>query len=197
VFAWQAALLILICGLSAVELKHDLTTLKRERWKDAAYNIEQAAQPGDLVLFNSTGSYLSFGYYAKRHDLNTSVFPFSATDEQPPNDLTLLQRAGAEGFAVHPPQTETETKEKLQKLVGEHRRVWMVTRYGEGFKNDFMKAFGDTFRATTEPALCVSQRGFLFTETYSETDSAVFSAATWARLHRASLLTYAAATLIW
>ena len=172
--AWQAILLTLICVCSGMELSNDLTTLKRERWKDAAYNIEQAAQPGDLVLFNSTGTYMSFAYYAKRKDINTAVFPYSATDEQPPNDLTLLQRAGAEGFAVHPPQTEQETKEKLQKLVGDHRRVWIVTRYGEGFKNDFMKAFGNTFRATTEPALCVSGRRFLYTERYSETESAIF-----------------------
>lgn len=164
--AWQAILVLLICVCFGTELSRDLSALKRERWRDAAYNLEEAAQPGDLVLFNSTGSYMSFAYYAKRKDMSTAVFPYSATDEPPPNELISLRRYIAEGFgSVHPPQTEQETKEKLQTIVGERRRVWIVTRYGAGFKDDFMSAFGDEFRIMTQPALCVSQRRLLFTET--------------------------------
>jgi hypothetical protein len=167
--AWQTIIVIAICIGSALVLRNDLASLKRERWRDAAYNVEHSAQPGDLVLFNSTGSYLSFEYYAKRKDLTMAVFPYSATDEQPPGELELLRRASVEGFgSVHPPQTEHETEEKLQKIVDDRRRVWLVTRYDEDFKNDFMKAFGNAFLITTQPALCVSQRRFLFTEKYSE-----------------------------
>ncbi|MDQ2976805.1 MAG: glycosyltransferase family 39 protein [Acidobacteriota bacterium] len=166
---WRAIIVIGICIGAGLILRSDLASLKRERWRDAAYNVEQSAQPGDLVLFNSTGSYLSFEYYAKRMDLTQAVFPYSATDEQPVGEFELLRRAGVEGFgSVHPPQTEQETEEKLQKIVNERRRVWLVTRYDEDFKNDFMKAFGNAFRVTTHPALCVSQRRFLFTEEYSE-----------------------------
>ena len=166
--AWQAILVLLICVGFGTELSRDLSALKRERWRDAAYNLEQAAQPGDLVLFNSTGSYMSFAYYAKRKDMNSAVFPYSATDEQPPSELISLQRYIVEGFgSVHPPQTEQETKEKLQTIVGERRRVWIVTRYGTGFKDDFMRVFGDEFQIMTQPPLCVSQRRFLFTETDS------------------------------
>jgi 4-amino-4-deoxy-L-arabinose transferase-like glycosyltransferase len=172
---WRVSLFILLCLCFAVELGADMTILKRERWNVAAYNLEQAAQPGDLVLFNSTGSYMSFDYYARRKDLTLAVFPYSATDTQAPNDLTLLQRAAAEGFGtVHPPQTEQETEERMRKLVGSRNRVWIVTRYGEGFKNDFMKVFAEEFRATAQPALCFHQRRFLFMERYSETDSAIF-----------------------
>ena len=167
--AWRAIIVIAICIGAGLVLRNDLASLKRERWRDAAYNVEQSAQPGDLVLFNSTGSYLSFDYYAKRMDLTTAVFPYSATDEQTPGELELLRRASVEGFgSVHPTQTDQETREKLQKTVDDRRRVWLVTRYGEDFKNDFMKAFGNAFRITTQPPLCVSQRRFLFTEKYSE-----------------------------
>jgi 4-amino-4-deoxy-L-arabinose transferase-like glycosyltransferase len=167
--AWRAIIVIAICIGAGLILRNDLASLKRERWRDAAYNVEQSTQPGDLILFNSTGSYLSFDYYAKRKDLTTAVFPYSATDEQAPGELELLRRASVEGFgSVHPPQTEQETKEKLQKIVDDRRRVWLVTRYDEDFKNDFMKAFGNAFRITTQPALCVSQRRFLFNEKYSE-----------------------------
>lgn len=173
---WQMVLVLLICVGSGIELSRDLTTLKRERWRDAAYNIELAAQAGDLVLFNSPGTYLGFDYYAKRKDLSTAVFPYSATDEQVPNELTMLRRALAEGFgSIHPPQTEQETKDKLHKIVGDRRRVWVVTRYGGGgFKDDFTNAFQNAFRAAAQPPLCVSQRRLLFTETYGETSSAIF-----------------------
>jgi 4-amino-4-deoxy-L-arabinose transferase-like glycosyltransferase len=171
----QTILFLLICICFGAELSRDLTTLKRERWNMAAYNVEQSARAGDLVLFNSTGSYMSFVYYTRRKDIHLAVFPYSATDEQPPNDLTLLQRAAAEGFgSAHPPQTEQETEERLKKIVGDRNRVWVVTRYGEGFKNDFLKVFGSEFHAMTQPALCVNQRRFLFMETYSETDGAIF-----------------------
>ena len=171
---WQPILVLLICVCSVTELSRDLSVLKRERWRDAAYNLEHAAQAGDLVLFNSTGSAMSFAYYAKRKDMTSAVFPYSATDEQPPPELISLQRYLAEGFgSVHPPQTERETKEKLQTIVGERRRVWIVTRYGTGFKDDFMRAFGDEFRVTGQPPLCVSQRRFLFTETDSAGDRSI------------------------
>ncbi|MBD0373546.1 MAG: glycosyltransferase family 39 protein [Pyrinomonadaceae bacterium] len=170
----QTLLLFLICICFAVELRTDLTSLKRERWNMAAYNLEREAQSGDLVLFNSTGSYMSFEYYTRRKEIAFAVFPYSATDERPPGDAVLLQRAAAEGFGtVHTPQTEQETEEKLRKLVGERKRVWIVTRYGEGFKNDFMRAFRDEFRATAQPALCFRQRRFLFIEKYNETDGAI------------------------
>ncbi|HEY0321511.1 MAG TPA: glycosyltransferase family 39 protein [Pyrinomonadaceae bacterium] len=171
----QAVLLLLICLCFGLELSKDLISIKRERWNMAAYNVESAAQANDLVLFNSTGSYMSFAYYARRKDIEMAVFPYSATDEQPTNDLTLLQRAAGEGFgSVHPPQTEQETEDRLKKIVGNRSRVWIVTRYGEGFRNDFIKVFGNEFRATAQPALCFNQRRFLFTENYSETDSAIF-----------------------
>lgn len=171
----RALILFLICICFAVQLAADLTSLKRERWDAAAYNLELAAQPGDLVLFNSTGSYMAFAYYARRGDLSHAVFPYSATDEAQPGDMTLLQRAAAEGFGtVHTPQSEREMEEKLRRMIGERRRVWVVTRYGEAFKNDLLKVFKDEFRATPQPALCFNQRRFLFMEKYSETDSAVF-----------------------
>lgn len=170
----RAALLLFICLFAGTELKRDLTTLKRERWKDAAYNVEREARAGDLVLFNSTGSYLSYAYYSGRKDLRAAVFPYSAPETGAPDDLTLLQRTAAEGFGtIHAPQTEDETREKLRKIVGEQERVWLVTRYGEGFKNDFMRAFDGEFRLTTQPALCFHQRSFLFTEKYNETDGAI------------------------
>lgn len=172
---WQAILVVLICVASGAELSRELTTLKRERWRDATYNIEQAAQPGDLVLFNSTGTYLGFDYYAKRKDLTTAIFPYSATDEVSPSELTLLQRTLREGFgSLHPPQTEQEMKDKLHKIVGTRRRVWLVTRYGGSFKNDFINVFQNAFRTTSEVELCVSERRFLFRETYGEAGSAIF-----------------------
>jgi mannosyltransferase len=172
---WQASLLLLICLCFGIELRRDLTMLKRERWNVAAYNLERAARPGDLVLFNSTGSYMSFDYYSGREDISLEVFPYSATDDRAPSDLTLLQRAAAEGFGtIHPPQTERETEERLRKLVGDRNRIWIVTRYGEGFKNDFMRVFGNEFSATAQPALCFHQRRFLFMERYNDTDSALF-----------------------
>lgn len=170
----QALLLLLICLCFAAVLREDLTSLKRERWNAAAYNLEREAQSGDLVLFNSTGSLMSFEYYAGRKDITLAVFPYSATDERLPDDTVLLQRAAAEGFGtVHTPQTWEETEEKLRRLVGDRERVWIVTRYGEGFKNDVMKVFRDEFRATARPALCFRQRRFLFVEKYNETDGAI------------------------
>jgi mannosyltransferase len=167
--AWRAIIVIVIYIGAGLVLRYDLASLKRERWRDAAYNVEQSGQPGDLVLFNSTGSYLCFDHYAKRKDLTTTVFPYSATDEQAPDELELLRRASVEGFgSVHPPQTEQQTSEKLQKIVNGRRRVWLITRYDEDFKNTFMKAFGNAFRVTPQPPLCVSQRRFLFTEKYGE-----------------------------
>jgi mannosyltransferase len=171
----QMLLLFLICLCSVVELRADLTNFKRERWNMAAYNLERDARTGDLVLFNSTGSYMSYAYYARRTDVLLAVFPYAAMDDAPPGDKILLQRAAAEGFgSVHPPQSELETEVKLRKLVGDHKRVWIVTRYGEGFRNDVMKSFRDGFRVTAQPALCFHQRRFLFMEKYNETDGAVF-----------------------
>ena len=172
---WQAVLGVLVCVCCGLALSNDLTRQKRERWRDAAYNVERAAESGDLVLFNSAGSYLSFTHYAKRKDIRTTVFPYSGTEEQSPNELTLLRRVAAEAFgSIHPPKTEQEASDILRKTVGDHRRIWIVTRYGEGFKNDLMRVFGDAFRATTLPALCVRQVRFLFSETFSETDSAIY-----------------------
>lgn len=167
--------LFLLCLCFAVQLNTDLTSLKRERWDAAAYNLEREAQAGDLVLFNSTGSYMSFAYYARRRDISHEVFPYSATDQGQPSDKVLLERAAAEGFGtVHTPQSEPEMEEKLRRLVGERRRIWVVTRYGEGFKNDVVKVFKEEFRATPQPALCFNQRRFLFMEKYNEWDGAIF-----------------------
>lgn len=174
-FSLQMVLVSLLLICSVAELHALLTTLKRERWNHAAYNVEQAAQPGDLVLFNSMGSEMAFAYYMKRKDITTAVFPYSAEDETPPTDFVQMQRALREGFgSIHDPQTEQQTKEKLQKIVGNRKRIWIVTRYGEAFKNDFMKAFENEFRVTTEPPLCTIQRKFLFREIYNETDSTIF-----------------------
>lgn len=172
--AWQAIFVIGFCLGAGLILRNDLTSLKRERWRDAAYNVEQAAQPSDLVLFNSTGSFLSFDYYAKRKDLRAAVFPYAAADERAPDQLELLRRAGAEGFgSPHPPQTELETTEKLRRIVGEGKRVWVVERYEGGFKDDLQRALGPEFRQTIQPALCAVQRRFLFMEWYSENNSAL------------------------
>ena len=173
--AGQGILVVLICICLATVLSSDLTTLKRERWRDAAYNVEREAQAGDLVLFNSTGSFLSYAYYAKRQDVPTKVFPYSSQAEESPNEVLLLERGAAEALgSVNSPNTEQETNDLLRKEVGVHKRVWIVARYGDGFKNDVMKAFGDAFRSTTQPALCVRQIRFLFSESLGETESAIY-----------------------
>lgn len=173
-FAWKAVLVSLLAICFVVELHDVLTSLKRERWNHAAYNVEQAAQSGDLVLFNSMGSEMAFRYYMKRKDITTAVFPYSAEDSAPPSDFVQMQRALREGFgSIHDPQTEQQTKEKLQKIVGDRKRVWIVTRYGEAFKNDFMKVFDNQFRVTTFPPLCTIQRRILFREIFNETESAI------------------------
>jgi mannosyltransferase len=167
----QVSIVLAFFVVAGLVLKNDLTSLKRERWRDAAYNVEQSAQSGDLVLFNSTGSQLSFDYYARRDDLVTAVFPYTASDDQAPTNLELLRRTGAEGFRSAPPHIEQETNEKARTIVGARRRVWLVTRYDERFRDDFNRAFGNAFRVSPQPPLCFQQRRFLFREAYSETDS--------------------------
>ena len=51
----QTILILLICISLATVLRGELNTLKRERWRDAAYNVERQAMAGDVVLFNSAG----------------------------------------------------------------------------------------------------------------------------------------------
>ncbi len=173
--ARQVIVVLLISICIATVLKSDLNTLKRERWRDAAYNVEREAQAGDLVLFNSAGSYLSYAYYVKRKDLPRVIFPYSASAEESPNEAVLLQRGAAEAFgSVNSPHTEQETTDLLRKEVGDHKRVWIVTRYGDGFKNEVMNAFRNEFRATTQPALCVRQIRFLYSEELGETESAIY-----------------------
>ena len=173
--AWQGVLAFVICISLASVLRSDLKTLKRERWRDAAYNVEREAKTGDLVLFNSAGSLLSYSYYAKRDDLAKMIFPFSTPRENSPAEVVLLQGAAAEAFgSVNPPNTEQETNDLLRKEVGDHKRVWIVTRYGDSFKNEVLKAFGNEFRAATEPALCVKQTRFLFSEDAGESQRAIY-----------------------
>ncbi|MGI9165709.1 MAG: glycosyltransferase family 39 protein [Pyrinomonadaceae bacterium] len=173
--AQQAIVVLLICICIATVLKSDLKTLKRERWRDAAYNVEREAQAGDLVLFNSAGSYLSYAYYVKRRDLPRVIFPYSASAAESSNEAVLLQRGAAEAFgSVNSPNTEQKTTDLLRKEVGDHKRVWIVTRYGDGFKNEVMNAFRNEFRATTQPALCVRQMRFLYSEELGETESAIY-----------------------
>lgn len=165
--------LLLICF--AVEIQDLYSTMKRERWNHAAYNVEQTAQPDDLILFNSTGCEMAFSYYMKRADIKTAVFPYSAGDVTPPSDFVQMQRALREGFgSTHDAQTEEQTKEKLQKIIGTHKRVWIMTHHNEGFKNDFMKVFANEFRLTSQSQLCTTQRRFLFAEFNNEIDRAVF-----------------------
>ena len=171
----QTILILLICISLATVLRGELNTLKRERWRDAAYNVERQAMAGDVVLFNSAGSLLSYAYYAKREELPRIVFPFSNPGENSPAEVVLLQGAAAEAFSsVNPPNTEHETNDLLRKEVGDHKRVWIVTRYGDGFTNEVLKAFGNEFRVTTQPALCVKQTRFLYSEKVGETDSATY-----------------------
>ena len=173
--ALQSVLAFVICISLASLLMSDLKTLKRERWRDAAYNVEHEAKTGDLVFFNSAGSLLSYSYYAKRDDLAKMIFPFSTPGENSPAEVVLLQGAAAEAFgSFNPPKTEQETNDLLRKEIGEHKRVWIVTRYGDSFKNEVLKAFGNEFRATTEPALCVKQTRFLFSEEVGENQSAIY-----------------------
>ena len=172
---WQCVLAFVICFSLATVLRSDLKTLKRERWGDAAYNVEREAKTGDLVLFNSAGSLLSYSYYAKRDDLAKMIFPFSTPGENSPGEVVLLQGAAAEALgSVNPPNTQQETNDLLRKEIGDHKRVWIVTRYGDGFKNEVLKAFGNEFRATTEPALCVKQTRFLYSEDIGESESAIY-----------------------
>ncbi len=170
---WRNVLLILICFCFGAEFISERTKLRRERWADAVYNIEQSGKPGDLVLFSSTASEMSYSYYAKRKDITTAVFPYSALDQQPPSNFTLQERACSEGF-VSPPLTEQETKDYLQKIVGDRKRVWIITRFDEKFKNDFIKAFGNEFRLTTTSPLCVNYRRFFVIEHSNDQESNIF-----------------------
>jgi len=87
----------------------------------------------------------------------------------------LLRRGAAEAFGSNNlPNTEQETTDLLRKEVGDHKRVWIVTRYGDGFKNEVMNAFRNEFRATTQPDLCVRQVRFLYSEDLGETESAIY-----------------------
>ena len=127
------------------------------------------------MLFNSGGSLLSYSYYATRDDLAKMIFPLSSPGENSPAEVVLLQGAAAEAFgSVKPPNTEQETNDLLRKEVGDHKRVWIVTRYGDGFKNEVVNAFRNEFRATTEPQLCVKQTQFLFSEKIDESQSAIY-----------------------
>lgn len=164
---------LLICF--AVEIQDLYTTMKRERWSHAAYNIDQTAQPDDLILFDSPGCEMAFSYYMKRADITTAIFPYSAEDKTPPSDFVQMQRALSEGFrSVNDPQTEQEVKEKLQKIVGTRKRVWIVAHHSEEFKNDFIKAFGNEFRLNSQSQLCTTQRRFLFSEFHDEINRAIF-----------------------
>ena len=87
------------------------TTKRKDGWRDAVWNIESAARPGDAVIFYPFFNQIPYDLYRRRTDLIEAPFPKHAA---------LL--------------TRTTVATMTREMVKPYRRVWFVVLQQEGVK---------------------------------------------------------------
>jgi hypothetical protein len=76
--------------ISLVNVLGYYTEVKKEQWRDVAADIENNAEPGDLLLFNAGFCQnIVFDYYSKRADLIKKPFPEETRSVNEENIKTL------------------------------------------------------------------------------------------------------------
>jgi mannosyltransferase len=111
----------------------------KEQWRDAAAYIEQRANPGDLLLFNSGYTRTCvYWYYAKRQDLAMEGFPVKG-------DPRVI--------------TEEIVRQQVPPLIEGHGRVWLIRSHS--FDQD-----GIVLRYLTEQYDIRDQKEFIRIELY-------------------------------
>jgi hypothetical protein len=100
--------------LSVVSFRPYYQNYNKERWRDAVADVDQSAQPGDLVVVNA-GFLLqtNFNYYSKRQDLIKLEFP----------DTTK-----------HIRKIQPEHLKELSAVVSHHPRVWIIFSHSKSAK---------------------------------------------------------------
>jgi uncharacterized membrane protein len=86
----QFALIALVVALQALSLYTYYVGTTRDQWRAAAAQVEQAACPGDLVVFYMDYGHWGYEYYARRTDLK--VTSFSSIDID--NPINIQQKLG-------------------------------------------------------------------------------------------------------
>ncbi len=106
------AALIALLAVNGLALRNYYRTFEKEAWDEAAALVADHIQPDDLLLFNATWGQIPFDYY------------FSRLYNQPVDargaPVDLFDRGVLE------PQMTEEDVPRLQSIVRDRERVWMV-----------------------------------------------------------------------
>lgn len=105
-----AVILIVILALSIPAIIPFYRYPHKEQWREAVSSIEQAAEPGDLVVICSGVSLNHcYRYYAKRTDLDVKPFPVRSMNIY--TNYTFINTSDAA---------------ELRQTVNDHEYVWLV-----------------------------------------------------------------------
>jgi 4-amino-4-deoxy-L-arabinose transferase-like glycosyltransferase len=116
----RISLLACLGWLSIAPLHKYYDTPRKDGWRAAVPVVETQARPGDLIVFYPYFHEIPFDFYLRRTDLVERAFPLFA-----------------------PPPPEDGWDRAMERAVGGHRRVWLVTLTGDPTR----MAVIDQFRA--------------------------------------------------
>ncbi len=103
--------LALLCAVSLLSLQNYYQNFTKEQWREAAASVGGQAHDGDLILFNATWVQIPFDYYFRHYDR-------AVVEHGVPVDL--FDRG-----VLEPKMAESDLP-RLQALVNDRRRVWLV-----------------------------------------------------------------------
>lgn len=103
--------LALLCAVNLLSLQNYYQNFTKEQWREAAASVAVQVQDDDLILFNATWVQIPFDYYFRHFD--RPVVKHGAP-------VDLFDRGVLE------PKMAASDLPRLQSLVNDRRRVWLV-----------------------------------------------------------------------
>ncbi len=109
------AALIALLAVNGLALHNYYVDFEKEAWDEAAALVAERVRPDDLILFNATWGQIPFDYYFRR------LYNHPVDEHGAPVDLCGLFERG-----VLEPQMTEEDLPRLQALVRDRERVWLI-----------------------------------------------------------------------
>jgi hypothetical protein len=104
--------------LTSTPLQKYYGTVRKDNWRAAVPAVERQAHPDDLVLFYPYFHQIPFDFYRQRDDLIERAFPLYT-----------------------PPPPSDGWPRVMERALGQHNRVWLITLLGDPTKPAVLEQF--------------------------------------------------------
>lgn len=141
----RLSLIVLIVIFSTYNMVNDWSTRNKENWRDAIRYLDENANSGDLVIFNSGGCRYMYDYYTNRTDLK--LFSFDPTDSQIDKDSILTM---------------------LKPVINNRNRTWLVFSHTRDWNGIIPKTLEQASDSSSLKTFYSDYRKYLEYEKYSD-----------------------------